>query len=102
MQNQITNTNLCLWFIILIITLFLFRVELFYNVHENFYDFQYPSGNCFDDIDNNLRCINTPIYTPFWANTRFTRNMSYDLRGDEPPIPPQEFIWNNSSIVPNY
>ena len=31
---------------------------------------------------------------------RFTRNMSYDLRGDPCIIRPAQFAWNNSSWAP--
>ena len=38
----------------------------------------------------------------FYSPVTSTRNMSYDLRRDPyPPIPKQNFIWNNSSIYPS-
>ena len=43
-------------------------------------------------------------YENFWVfnqPTRFTRNQSYDLRGDPVRIVPQHFMWNNSPIAPH-
>ena len=37
---------------------------------------------------------------------RYTKNMSYDLRGDptiDPIIiPPNEYIWNNPEVIPKF
>jgi hypothetical protein len=33
---------------------------------------------------------------------RYTKNMSYDLRGDPLIIPPREYIWNNPEVVPKF
>ena len=33
---------------------------------------------------------------------RYTKNMSYDLRGDPIIIPPNEYIWNNPEVIPKF
>lgn len=33
---------------------------------------------------------------------RYTKNMSYDLRGDPLIIPPREYVWNNPEVIPKF
>lgn len=39
---------------------------------------------------------------PWWNSTRFTRNSSYDIRGDIPPILYDVGPWNISPILDRY
>jgi hypothetical protein len=33
---------------------------------------------------------------------RYTKNMSYDLRGNPLIIPAREYVWNNPKVVPKF
>lgn len=77
----------------IILAIIILLVFLFYTyiTKEGFYNLvSFP--NCIEDVFGKINCFN-PIINPFWYNTRYTRNMSYDIRGDPIFYPYREIMW---------
>ncbi len=62
-------------------------------------------GSCVEDVFGFVKCYYPLIIDPnlfFGSATRYTRNMSYDIRGDPIIIPYRQFVWNTGTIRPTY
>lgn len=69
-----------------------------YDNYQTYRDL-YPIG---PDIRSDWAYLSSRGLLPWWNSTRYTRNSSYDIRGDIPPILYDVGPWNVSPIMDYY
>jgi len=69
-----------------------------YQTYQTYRDL-YPIG---PNIRSDWAYLSSRGLLPWWNSTRYTRNSSYDIRGDIPPILYDVGPWNVSPIMDRF